>query len=58
MAMQGFFSQMLGHGAGKSMADYNKQQQINELLRQGWVPKGQGGGIEEGMPSAPPSSLT
>ena len=57
MAMQGFFSQMLGHGAGKSMADYNKQQQINELLRQGWVPKGQGGGIEEGMPSAPEDSM-
>ena len=43
MAMQGFLSQLLGQGAGRSMADFNKQQQINQLLRQGWVPKGQDG---------------
>ena len=55
MAMQGFFSQMLGHGAGKSMADYNKQQQINQLLRQGWVPKGQGGITGQPMEEEQPS---
>ena len=42
MALQGFFSQLLGSGASKSMADYNTQQQLNELLRDGWVRLGEG----------------
>ena len=37
------FSQLLGAGAAKSRADYNRQQKINQLLREGWVPKGEGG---------------
>ena len=49
-----FLSQLLSQGAAKSRADYNTQQQINELLRQGWVPKGQGG-MEDPTAAADPA---
>ena len=49
-----FLSQLLSQGAAKSRADYNTQQQINELLREGWVPKGQGG-MEDPTVAADPA---
>lgn len=57
------FSQLLGAGAAKSRADYNTQQKINQLLREGWVRKGQEAPSEpveavEEDPGAPPDLLT
>ena len=45
------FSQLLASGASKSRADYNTQQQVNQMLREGWVRKGEGGPL--GDPMAP-----
>ena len=59
------FSQLLGAGAAKSRADYNTQQKINQLLREGWVRKEEAPpepfeaveAVEED-PVAPPDLLT
>ena len=58
------FSQLLGAGAAKSRADYNKQQKINQLLKEGWVKKGEGSPeeaaaeVEEDPGASPPELLS